>query len=169
MMNEPEYVVKDSFGTGPMTELITILDNKGRLHSKAGRASEGAEYNFVRYRYDDNGDVTALLLFPVGMDDFGSADSIIDRKGLIFGTDYDHSECSAYYFERNEDRQIIRVYDQKNNDIFDAPDGFYFDFEVAEDENFWTSCLDGGHFKVLFHLRRVMGTGSPKDGRHRIY
>ena len=120
------------------------------------------------------------------MDDFGSADSIIDRKGLIFGTDYDHSECSAYYFERNEDRQIIRVYDQKNNDIFDAPDGFYFDYQVAEDENFWTSCLDGGHFKVLFHLRRVMesrgqaldpGLGQEpvpvtrylRDGLHRIY
>lgn len=146
------YIIHDSIGAGPMTELVTMRDAEGRLYAKAGRASEGSDYQFIRYLYGDDGKVRGLLEFNVGLNEFGSSDSIVDSSGLIFGTDYERPAYSKHLFERNNEGNIIKVYSSGTDETLTAPSGHHIEYEVKECEDFWSSCLDGGRFEVLFHV-----------------
>ena len=147
------YTFKDSVGHSPMTQLITITDSVGNIHAEAGRASEGSDFDFVRYVRDDAGEVVGLESFIVSYDDMVTIDCLSDHaKSLIFGYGPDKDYRHRYRFDRNSQGLIKQVRDILHGVVMKAPDGFTITYDVEEDSLFWTSCLNGGQFNITFKL-----------------
>ena len=147
------YSIKDSIGHSPMTELITITDSVGNLFAEAGRASEGSDFDFVKFIRDNAGEVVGLESFIVSYDDMVTIDSLSDHaKSLIFGYGQDKDYIHRYRFDRNSQGLIKQVRDILHGVVMKAPDGFTITYAVEEDSLFWTSCLNGGQFNITFKL-----------------
>lgn len=147
------YIIKDTIGNSPKTELYTIYDPKGRIYAEGGRASESTEFNFVRYLYDDAGEVSGFLTFTIELEVLTNVDSFSNYHNLLHDNNYKRPEYTRYFFERDSLGFIKRVYDPESGEtVIEAPSGQKVEYEVIEDENFWTSCLDGGKFLINFRL-----------------
>lgn len=177
------HTIKITTGTAPMNERVDITDDKGRPMVVAGRASECDVYTLVKYLYDDKGNVYGFLTFPFSDAEQSNYDAshgeeIFEKQfdedsyveepfyydknffDLVFTKGNDEPYFVRYYFQRDKERRIIKVYDPILHKSITADKMWHIEYKIEEDYEFWTSDIRGGKVWPTF-------TFKPNPGKER--
>ena len=161
------HVIRDSLEPQYGNERVDITDEKGLPIAVAGRASEIYKFNLVKYLYDEKGNVSGFLCRTTNEAEENNYDVIdgemayeeqfdfyetteeplYEKKALfdmVFTKDNDEPYFERYYFKRDSMGRIIKVYDPILHKSITAYENWHIEYKIEEDENFWTSDIQGG-------------------------
>ena len=176
--NKEGLTVIDTMGCGPMNSRVTINDSFQRPLLLAGMASEVMVYDAIRYLYDEDGEVEGFLAFcgnvlmPYYCKDDAFAEIMLSEDYInpYYGCDeiiYDmamNTDASKlyyvrFYFDRDEEGRVVKVYDPLLHYSISAPIDGHFEYMVRENCNFWYSDIQGGGIDLLF----IISPNDPDD------
>lgn len=126
--NSDGLIYWDTIGRGPMNEKVIVRDAKGRVLVVAGRASEGLHHSAVKYVYDKDDNVEAIIIFPpccYNMASFTNYSYLTDTTYSV--RDVDSSIDNRY------DRWTNEVLGEDYPNIICAPD--VVDLAITKDYN----------------------------------
>ena len=153
------HVIRDTIGEGPQNERVDITDNKGRPLVVAGRPSEADVFTFIKYLYDDKGEITGFLCFP-----FNEAEQYNEKKVLcdrMFTKGNDEPYFERFYFKRDSVGRIIKVYDPILHKSIIADEDWHIEYNIEENEDFWANDFEGGYVWLTFTFKP--NPGKEKD------
>lgn len=185
------HVIRDTIGRAPTNERVDITDSKGRPLAVAGRPSETDIFTFVKYLYDNKGEVSGFICFPFneaemndydavagdkaktkqfGEDTFGE-EPLYEKKALfdlVFTKGNDEPYFERYYFKRDSVGRIIKVYDPILHKSITANYGWHIEYKIEENECFWVNDFEGGYVWLTFTFKPNPETKPDKNDRMEV-
>ncbi len=178
------HVIRDTIGEGPQNERVDITDNKGRPLVVAGRPSEADVFTFIKYLYDDKGEITGFLCFPFNEAEQYNYDAtegteafyqqfdenlfgeepLYEKKvlfDLVFTKGNDEPYLERFYFKRDSVGRIIKVYDPILHKSIIADEDWHIEYNIEENEDFWANDFEGGYVWLTFTFKP--NPGKEKD------
>jgi len=179
--NKEGITMEETHGFAPMNSSMTFTNAQGDTLVLAGTASEQGYWHAIKYLYDKDGEVRGFLsLFNDGhpcpyysLDDKIAEDKFDEDYigafsevvyDLVMETYEDPLYYDRFYFERDEEGRIVKVYDPIWHHSISAPFNGHFNYLVQEGAEFWTSDLRGGHFDLYF----ITAPNDPDDRHFRV-
>lgn len=148
---------------------MTFTNVQGDTLVLATMYQQGCEWNAVRYLYNEDGSLRGFLSGGYGLPycyDYSTYDSraidygdygyrsIMINDDFLFDLAFDLDENKPYYvrfyFERDEEGRIIRVYDPILHFAIHAPYDGHFEYVVKPEAGFGVSDIDYGNIDMLF-------------------
>ena len=144
----------------------TFTNAQGDTLVLATMYQQGCGWNAVRYLYNEDGSLRGFLSGGYGLPfcyDYSTYDSLaidygdkLDRinNDFIFDLAFDLDENKPYYvrfyFERDDEGRIIKVYDPILHFAIPTPYEGHFEYVVKPEAGFGVSDIDYGNIDMLF-------------------
>lgn len=176
--NKEGITMKQGFS---LTNSMTFTNAQGDTLVLAGMAQQSTDWYAIKYLYDKDGEVRGFLSLGncvnppyYSLDDrfVGNTfdEDYINTYGydadvydLVMETYEDKLYYDRFYFERDEEGRIVRVYDPIWHCSISAPFDGHFNYLVQPNAA-WSSDIDGGRFDLYF----ITAPNDPDDRHFRV-